>query len=977
MRWNADHARAFLAWLLPRHAAMGGRTELRALGRGPKRGVWSAFVGPDDLDAIVEALAPLPGNPRPVFPDWPRCGEANLYFGLNPVKPDTVPERGGTLFRRVSHTTRDRDVLAYSMFVVDVDPERMPHDRAATDAEKAEALAVANRIREELRAANIEPMLADSGNGYHLLVPLLPIPGDGVAGAAREVHAILRAMDGRFSTKMARVDTSVYNPSRILKLYGSLAMKGENTAEFPHRVASIDLSTIPDDVDVVARLAARVGHRAKPPLTTNGTGPPPREPAKRPSSANGTNGANTAWSDWRTRALAALPLGAVYGEFLTGKAANGWSECRDPDSPSGDQRPSAGVADTTADAERGAFHSFRDGRTLSVFDFLIERGQAVDFISACGRVSQLAGIPLPGPAVVGDGAIDRLRSRWANAGDDEQRHVAAREAVAATVQLPAIEQRHALDAIGELTGLSAALLHRTLAELRKTGRRETEQARARAVSRGRTVVDFIENRDTIDALFDALVTALKPVARFFRQDRELAFVRRGIGPILITERNVAGLLSSLVEIRFLQEHEGAQELLRYDVLPTDLARAFVHSPRVAAKLPTLVAYTRTPLFDAHGRLVAQPGFHEESGIFYDGPAVHAAEGTETLDAVLAGFCWKEATDRINFLGALLTTITMPMWTRGHPFVAINGNKPGVGKSTLARLLGLLSEGGTEPSTVSWCPDEGEFEKQLATRVEAGDRVIIVDNAKSNKPVESPVLERCITDTKLNFRRLGSNTSIGRAQNDVLFCITMNLVQMGADLRRRALPINLELAVDVRHARFNHDDVLGWAQEHRVAALAELIGMVQRWMGDGKPLAEVPARHSTGQRWAGTIDGILAHAGLPGFLSNFEASEHAFDPKYALMLEIVRGFAGRAAMTPAGWAEVLGEILEDKFRDRGGQQRSARSKATIVGALFTEYSDARFDVDGTSYRLVREWPEGTGRSATWSIGPSEMLDQKAG
>ncbi len=954
MRFDADQLRAFLRWLLPRHAALGGRTELRALGRPPRRGVWSAYVGPDDLEAIIDALAPLPGSPRPVFPDWPRSGEANLYFSLNPVKLDAVPPRGPALFARVSKTTRDKDVLAYTMFVVDVDPERSPHDRAATDAEKAEALAVATRIVEELRSFAIEPVLADSGNGYHLLVPLVPATGDQVARAAHQVHRLLRAFAGRFSTKAARVDTSVYNPSRILKLYGTLAMKGDDSTEFPHRVARVDLAVVPPDVDVVARLAERAGPRP--------ASPPP--PASRPRESTS---AATPWSEWRGRALAALPLDAVYGELLTGKATNGWLQCRDPDSPSGDQNPSAGVADTTADAERAAFHSFRDGRTLSVFDFLVARGQASDFHSACRRVADLSGVSIPGPAVVGEGTLDRLRSRWGAARDDAQRHAAVREAVAATVRLPAIEQRQALDAIGDLTGLSGSLLARTLTEVRRAGRRANDDARAQAKTpRGRPVVDYVQNRDTVDALFDGLVMAVKPVARFYRQERDLVFVRRGIGPMLVNERNVAGLLSALVEIRFLHESDDGLQLLRYDVLPTDLARAFVHSPRVAASLPILLAYTRTPLFDAAGRLVARPGFHEESGTFYDGPAIEPTDGTATLDAALAGFCWKEEVDRVNILGALLTTVTMPMWTRGHPFVAINGNKAGVGKSTLARVIGALADGGVEPSTVSWCPEEAEFEKQLATRVEAGDRVIIVDNAKTAKPIESPVLERCITDTRLNFRRLGSNTSITRPQNDVLFCLTMNLVQLGADLRRRALPVNLEMKGEARDARFELDDVLAWVQAHREAAVGELLGMVQRWIDAGQPLSESPARHSVSQRWAATIDGVLAHAGFPGFLSNFEASEHAFDPRYEVMVEIVRQFAGREPMTAGQWAGVLGEVLEDRFRERGGGERSERAKATIVGALFTEYADARFEVDGKMWRLDRAWPEGQGRPGVWGV-----------
>ena len=51
---------------------------------------------------------------------------------------------------------------------------------------------------------------------------------------------------------------------------------------------------------------------------------------------------------------------------------------------------------------------------------------------------------------------------------------------------------------------------------------------------------------------------------------------------------------------------------------TDLARAFVASPRVHLLLPPLHLFTRSPLFDRDWSFVGRPGYHESSGVYYDG-----------------------------------------------------------------------------------------------------------------------------------------------------------------------------------------------------------------------------------------------------------------------------------------------------------------------------------------------------------------------
>ena len=959
--------KGWLAWVLARHAALGAVTEIRIIRRQRRsNAIYAGLFGPEDLDDLVDALTPLPGAPRSSIPrgDHPRSGEANIYFTLHAVKPELREGRAPGISRSAT-TAKDRDIAAYTLFAVDVDPGR-PAGVSATEDEKAAALEVADAVAAWLSERGVGCIRADSGNGYHLLVPLVAAVGDdAVAGASKQAHELLKLLDARFSTERAKVDTAVANPSRIFKVYGTLAVKGEPSDERPHRLASVDLDDVPADVDLFAAVAEDLAARreaSKP--------KPAPSPTQRRSAGAGGAGPSPAWKAWRDQAVAQLDLDAVYGDLLTGKASGaGWLQCRDPDSPSGDKNPSAGVADGTGEAERGSYHSFRSGETISVFDFLVRAGRAADFKAACRVVGDLTGLPLPssrrGKARSGAEVMEAFRATWEAAEDDAARQEAVRAVIGGLLPLPAMERDPLLKEVRATSGLTYEVFRETVAEVKRARKdRASQPSPPPPPPRGdRPVVEFIQNRDTIDGLFGAILAVVKPADRLFTTGKDLVFVDPGNGPINVHEKNIGGLVASLVELRFMVDTEDGLAFVRYGVLPTDLARAFVASPAVRRRLPRLVMYTRSPTFDRDWSFIGKPGFHASHGIYYDGPLVEPRESLELLCQALSDFKWKGEADRVNFVGALLTAVTMPHWGRGHPFLAINGNKPGVGKSTLARVLGVVVEG-AEPSTVSFVPDDTEFEKQLATRVEAGDRVIVIDNAKTRRSIQSPVLERCITDTRINFRRLGSNTAISRPVNDLLICLTMNLTHLGTDLRRRALPVNLEMATSVRDATYARADIVGFVIENRLEIVAELAGMVVAWVTAGRPDCERPARHSTGQAWAGTMDAILRLSGFDGFLTNFDESEHAFDPQYQLMLDICAEHRARPPSTAAQWADWLADPLAERFRDRNGNEKSTRGKATVVGRLFTGYLDAGFAVDGRRYELVRDYPEGSTRSATY-------------
>jgi hypothetical protein len=236
--------RKFVRWLTKRHAAQGGVTEIRAIADRPNKAVWSAYVKPDDVENIVATIQPVE-RPKIPYGEHPRDGEATFYFTLNTVKPALYARSAGTFNR--CEATADADVVAYSLFPIDIDAVR-PAGISATDDEKKAARKVANKIRDWLVTKGITPLVADSGNGAHLLIPTVPYQD--VPATSAKAHQLLKILDKKFSTDRAKVDTTVANPARIFKLYGTKSVKGSDVPDRPHRYADIDVSDVPPDIDL-------------------------------------------------------------------------------------------------------------------------------------------------------------------------------------------------------------------------------------------------------------------------------------------------------------------------------------------------------------------------------------------------------------------------------------------------------------------------------------------------------------------------------------------------------------------------------------------------------------------------------------------------------------------------------------------------------------------------------------------------------
>ncbi len=66
--------------------------------------------------------------------------------------------------------------------------------------------------------------------------------------------------------------------------------------------------------------------------------------------------------------------------------------------------------------------------------------------------------------------------------------------------------------------------------------------------------------------------------------------------------------------------------------------------------------------------------------------------------------------------------------------------------------------------------------------------------------------------------------------------------------------------------FKIQDLRAWAAEHRGELLAALLTLAHAWYVAGRPPSKAPLLGSY-ESWSTTIGGVLAHAGVEGFLGN--------------------------------------------------------------------------------------------------------------
>ena len=169
------------------------------------------------------------------------------YFVMNEIDEACYSREQSEkiLSKKGLKTTSDREIKGIDWILIDADPKRAT-GVSSTDEEKEKALIQLRHIYAYLRKVGFsEPVVCDSGNGYHLLYKVSISKND-----TEKIKLFLQALGLLFDNEYVDIDKSVFNPSRITKVYGTIARKGANTIDRPHRASGF--IKIPNEIKLTS-----------------------------------------------------------------------------------------------------------------------------------------------------------------------------------------------------------------------------------------------------------------------------------------------------------------------------------------------------------------------------------------------------------------------------------------------------------------------------------------------------------------------------------------------------------------------------------------------------------------------------------------------------------------------------------------------------------------------------------------------------
>jgi hypothetical protein len=227
------------------------------------------------------------------------------------------------------------------------------------------------------------------------------------------------------------------------------------------------------------------------------------------------------------------------------------------------------------------------------------------------------------------------------------------------------------------------------------------------------------------------------------------------------------------------------------------------------------------------------------------------------------------------------------------------------------------------------------------------------------------------------RILGRSEMI-EIQQRATWIATGNNIVVGRDMGRRCYSIRL----DARTERpwmgrtFRHPGLIEWLKEHRLEILWALLTLSRGWYCAHCPGHNAP-RLGTFEEWSRVTGGVLAHAGITGFLANLEDVYGNVDedgPQWEHFLQVWYQVNRDNDVTTA---ELVNQVnfnkggIRDALPDEIALHQNDTGRLRVrVGQALARRRDAQYG----AYRIERTGHDGHSKANRWRVVRVQQDDE---
>ena len=298
-------------------------------------------------------------------------------------------------------------------------------------------------------------------------------------------------------------------------------------------------------------------------------------------------------------------------------------------------------------------------------------------------------------------------------------------------------------------------------------------------------------------------------------------------------------------------------------------------------VPSLEGMVYAPIVRGDGSILQIAGYDSATRLIYHPEVDHGAIRENPLrshvdrarDALLDVICdfpfERQGVCRAVWLAAVLTRFCRFSYSGIAPMFAVSAQEIASGKSLLVDAAAIISDG-RPADTMPFVPDESEAKREILALLARDDtHHVSLDNIARGTPLSSSAYEAMLTGQATVGREVGTSEVKRIVMSDAVWWATGNHLEIGADMARRALKIDiLDRSGTPTRRRVKHGDLRAYCRDNRARLVRAALTILAGFAAAGGPQASedcdgVPVgSFASFDAWGRVVRQAVIWAGLP-------------------------------------------------------------------------------------------------------------------